>query len=115
VGVTGHGTLRGARRSRIAFTVRAEVGKANAKFVYTDGARHVVLRALTLKSLAIDGRRGTATLRGAGVEMPSRRRVSITLVLVSHAAQRSLRIRFSSGYYDSGRLLSGAIAFIRGG
>jgi hypothetical protein len=115
VGVSGHGTLPGARRSRIAFSLRAEVGKAKAKFAYTDGARHIVLRALTLKSLAIDGRRGTATLRGTGVEMPSRRRVSITLVLVSHAAQRSLRIRISSGYRDSGRLLSGAIAFIQRG
>jgi hypothetical protein len=114
VGVTGHGTLRGAHRSRIAFSVRAEVGKAKAEFVYTDGARHVVLHALTVKSLAIDGRRGTATLRGNGVEVSSKRRVSITLVLVSNSRQPSLRIRFSSGYYDSGRLLSGAIAFIRG-
>ena len=112
VGVTGHGTLRGERRSRIAFSVRAEVGKAKAKFVYTDGARHVVLRALTLKSLAINGRRGTATLRGSGVEIPSKRRVSVTLVLV-HSRQSSLRISFSSGYYESGRL-SGTIAFIRG-
>jgi hypothetical protein len=112
VGVTAHGTLRGARRSRIAFSVRAEVGKAKAKFVYTDGARHVVLRALTLKSLAINARRGTATLRGNGVEIPSKRRVTITLVLV-HARQPSLRISFSSGYYESGRLLSGAIALIQ--
>jgi hypothetical protein len=110
LGVSGHGTLRGARHSRIAFTVRAGGGRAT-KFLYTDGARRVVLHALTVKSLAIDRARGIATLRGSGVEMPSRRRVAVTVVLVSHAGQRSLRIRLSNGYYESGRLLNGSIAF----
>ena len=112
VGVSGHGTLRGARRSRIAFKVRAEVGHARATFLYSDGARHVVLSSLTAKSLAINASRGIATLRGSGVEMPGRRRVRITVVLVSHSGHRSLRIGLSSGYYKSGSLLSGSIAFI---
>jgi len=111
VGVSGHGTLGGARRSRITFTVRAEVGKGRAEFLYTDGARHLELRDFALKSLAIDARLGIATLRGSGVEMPSRRRVSVTLVLVRHAAERSLRVRLSGGYYESGRLLNGSITF----
>jgi len=111
VGVSGHGTLRGARRSRITFTVRAEVGKGWAELLYADGARHLALRDFTLKSLAIDARLGIATLRGSGMEMPSRRRVSVTLVLVRHAAERSLRIRLSGGYYESGRLLNGSITF----
>lgn len=112
VGVSGHGTLRGARRSRITFTVRAQVGRSSTTFLYTDGARHVLLRKLTLKSLAIDGRRGVATLRGSA-ETSSRRRVGVTVVLVSHSGQWSLRIRLSSGYYVSGRLIAGSIAFTR--
>jgi len=113
VGVNGRGTLRGPRRSRIAFTVNAVLGRRSVKFLYVDHARHVTLKTLTLKSMVIDGRRGIATLRGSGVELASRRRVAVTVVLVSHAGKRSLRISLSSGYYDSGRLLSGAIAFTR--
>ncbi len=112
-GVSGQGALRGARRTRIAFSVRAEVGHSGTRFRYTDGARHLELTKFTLKSLAIDARTGVATLRGRGVEMPGRRRVSITLVLVSHAAHRSLRIRLSSGYYKSGPLIKGSITFMR--
>ena len=112
-GVNGHGTLRGARRSRITFTVRAEVRQSHAKLFYADRARHVLLRALAVSSLAIDGQRGIATLRGRGTEMPSKRRVSITIVLVSHSGHRTLRIRLSSGYYDSGRLLNGSITLTR--
>ena len=111
--VSGHGALRGARRSRITFTVRAEVGHSSATFLYSDGARHLVLRKLTVRSLAIDGRRGVATLRGSG-ETSSRRRVGVTVVLVSHSRQRSLRIRLSSGYHASGRLITGSITFVRG-
>ena len=113
VGVGGHGVLRGARRSRITFTVRAEVGKGRAEFVYADGARHVALRDFTPKSLAIDARRGIATLRGSAREMPSGRRVGVTVVFVSDAGKRSLRIRLSGGYYESGRLLSGSIELVR--
>ena len=113
VGVSGHGTLRGPRRSRITFSVRAEAGHSDSKFRYADGARHLELIKLTLKSLAIDSRRGIATLRGRGIEMRGGRRVSITLVLVSHAARRSLRIRLSTGYYESGSLVKGSITFMR--
>lgn len=112
-GVSGHGTLCEGRRGRISFTARAEVGRTGTKFLYTDGMRHIELTRLTLKSLAIDAQRGIATLRGSGIEMPGRRRVSVTLVLVSHAAQRSLRIRLSTGYHESGPLLNGSIAFMR--
>jgi hypothetical protein len=113
VGVGGHGTLRGARRSRITFTVRAQVRQSSATFLYTDRARHVELHKLTVRSLAIDGQSGTATLRGSGVETPGGRRVSVTVVLVNHSGHRSLRIRLSSGYYESGGLLTGSIAFTR--
>jgi len=113
VGVSGHGTLRGARRSRITFTVRAQVKQSSATFLYTDRARHVELRTLIVKSLAIDGQRGTATLRGSGVETPSGRRVGVTVVLVNHSGHRSLRIRLSSRYYESGGLLTGSITFTR--
>jgi hypothetical protein len=112
--VSGHGTLRGARRSRITFTVRAQVGHSSTTFLYTDNARRVELRKLILRSLAIDGPRGTATLRGIGIEAPSGRRVSVTVVLVNHSGHRSLRIRLSSGYYTSGGLLTGSITFTRG-
>jgi hypothetical protein len=111
VSVSAHGTLRGARRSRISFTVRAQARRSSATFLYTDGARHVGLRKLTVKSLAIDGRTGTATLRGSGIETPGGRRVSVTVVFVSHSGHRSLRIRLSSGYYESGGLLTGSITF----
>jgi len=38
----------------------------------------------------------------------------VTLVLVSHGGLRGLRIRLSSGYYESGALLGGAITFAGG-
>jgi hypothetical protein len=111
--VVAHGALRGARRSRITFSVRAVVGDSRAKFLYSDGSRRVALRALTLRSLAIDWRRGVATLRGSGVELSHKQRVSVTLVLVDHGKTRSLSIRLSRGYSKSGRLLDGSIRFTR--
>ncbi len=113
VGVTGHGTLHGPRRSRIAFSVRAEAGHSASTFRYADRARHLELTNLRLRSLAIDARRGIATLHGSGVELRGRRRVSITLVLVTDGSHRSLRIQLSTGYYERGRLLTGAIMFTR--
>jgi hypothetical protein len=110
VGVSAHGVLRGARRSRIAFAVRATRGQTRAHFLYVDRASGVVLRALNLRSLAIDGRRGIATLRGTCVQASRRR--AVTVVLGSHAGRRSLRIHISSGYSKSGGLLSGSITFI---
>jgi hypothetical protein len=110
VGVSGHGVLRGARRSRIAFALRAMRGQTRAHFLYVDRASGVVLRALKLRSLAIDGRRGIATLRGSCVQASRRR--SVTVVLTSHAGRRSLRIHISSGYFKSGGLLSGSITFL---
>jgi hypothetical protein len=95
--------------------VRAVVGRARARLSYADPARHVALGALTVSSLAIDGRQGTATLRGSCVQMRHRRRVGVTIVLTSHAAHRSLRIRLSSGYSKSGALLKGSITFTHSG
>jgi hypothetical protein len=109
--VSGHGRLRGARGSRIAFTLRAQTGRKSATFLYTDSARHVVLGALTVTSLSIDRSRGVATLDGSGVERANRRRVHIQIVLESRAAHATLGIRLSNGYHESGRLLSGSIAF----
>jgi len=113
LGVSAHGALRGARHSRITFTVRARAGHSSATFLYSDGVHRVALRKLTVRSLAIDLRRGVATLRGSGVETPRGRRVSVTVVLVSHGGHRSLRISLSGGYYKSGPLLSGSITFVR--
>jgi hypothetical protein len=113
IGVSARGTLRGAARSRIAFTVRALVGHARAAFLYHDRGGRIVLRSLTLRSMMIDGRRGVATLRGSCMEMPSRRRVAVTIVLTSHSRHRSLRIRLSNRYFRSGSLLSGSITFTR--
>ena len=110
VGVSGHGVLRGARGSRIAFAVRATRGQARARFLYVDRGSRVVLRALRLRSLAIDARRGIATLRGSCVQASRRR--AVTVVLTSHAGRRSLRIHISSGYFKSGGFLSGSITFI---
>jgi len=110
VGVSGHGVLRGARRSRVAFAVRATVGQTRAHFLYVDRAAGVVLRALKLRSLAIDGRRGIATLRGSCVQASRRR--AVTVVLASRAGRRSLRIHISSGYFKSAGLLSGSITFL---
>jgi hypothetical protein len=109
VGVSAHGTIA----AKIAFSLRAQVGQARTTFRYTDRSHHLALGELKLRSLAIDPARGIATLRGSAVEMPSGRRVSVTVVLVSHAGRRSLRIRLSNGYYRSGRLRSGAIGFLR--
>jgi hypothetical protein len=111
--VVAHGALRGARRSRISFSVQAVAGESHATFRYSDGSRRVALRTLTLRSLAIDWRRGVATLSGSGVEVSQKRRVSVTLVLVDHGKTRSLSIRLSRGYYKSGRLLDGSIRFTR--
>jgi hypothetical protein len=72
-----------------------------------------VLRALSVTSLVINGTRGTATLHGAGVELPGRRRVRVTLNFENRPRHHSLRIRLSSGYSRSGRLLTGTITFIR--
>jgi hypothetical protein len=113
VGFTAHGDLRGARRSRIAFAVRAMVGQRRASFLYSDHRGHAVLRALSVTSLVINATRGTATLRGAGVQLPGRRRVRVTLNVENRRGHRSLGIRLSSGYSRSGHLLSGSITFIR--
>jgi hypothetical protein len=111
-GVSAHGRLRGRGRSRITFTLRARAHQTAATFTYTDGARRVSLRKLTLGSLAFDARRGVATLRGSAVEGAGRgRRVRVALVLVRHGRSRSLRIQLSTGYRESGALLSGSIAF----
>jgi hypothetical protein len=113
VGVIAHGALQTGRRSRISFSMKAIVGHRQARFLYTDHAARVVFRALTVKSLAFDGKHGTATLRGSGIDMAIRRRVNLTVTLVSHARQRGLRIWLSSGYRRSGRLLDGSITFMR--
>jgi hypothetical protein len=113
IGLTAHGALRGARRSRISFAVRAMIGHRRASFLYTDHRGHVLLRSLSVSSLVINGGRGTATLRGDGMDLPSRRRVRVTLNFENHSGRRSLRIRLSSGYLESGHLLAGTITFIR--
>jgi hypothetical protein len=109
--VSGHGRLRGARGSRITFTLRAQAGHKSATFLYTDNARHVVLGALTVTSLSIDRSRGVATLDGSGVDKANRRRVRIQIVLKRRAGHATLSIRLSNGYYESGRLLSGSVTF----
>jgi hypothetical protein len=110
VGISGHGVLRGARRSRIAFAVRALIGQSRASFLYVDRASRVALRALRVRSLTIDGRRGIATLRGSCAQASRRR--TVTIVLSSNAGRSSLRIRTSRGYFKSGSLLSGSITFL---
>jgi hypothetical protein len=111
--VSGHGRLRGARGSRITFTLRAQVGRKSATFRYVDSAHHVVLGALTVTSLSIDRSRGVATLVGSGVEKANRRRVRIRVVLESRAGHPTLSIRLSNGYHESGRLLSGSVTFTK--
>jgi len=113
VGVRGHGTLRGASGSRIAFSIRALAGQPRTSFAYSDRAHRVALRALRLTSLAIDGRRRLATVRGAALLERSRRRVGVTIVLVSRAHQHSLRVRLSNGYRAGGAVLRGSITFVR--
>jgi hypothetical protein len=112
VGVRAHGEVRGARRLRITFSVRALIGHAHATFSYVDRARRVELRGLTVRSLAIDRRRGVATLRGSCLRMPGRRRVGVTVVLTSQSSRRSLRLGLSNGYFRSGALLRGSITFL---
>jgi len=112
--VRAHGTLRGRRHSRITFKLLARAGRGGGTLRYDDAARRVLLTKLTLSSLAFDRRRGEATLRGSAALAGSRRRVHVTLVLVSHGGLRGLRIRLSSGYYESGALLGGAITFAGG-
>jgi hypothetical protein len=73
----------------------------------------VVLDQLTVRSLAIDGSRGIATLRGTGVETPSRRRGDVTVALSSHSGVAACAFD-SNGYYKAGSLLSGSIMFTRG-
>ncbi len=109
--VSGQGRLHGARRSRIAFTLRAQTGRKSATFLYADSVRHVVLGALTVTSLSIDRSRGVATLDGSGVEKVNRRRVRIQLVLERRAGHATLSIRLSDGYHESGRLLDGSVTF----
>jgi hypothetical protein len=112
VGVRAHGDLRGPRRSRITFSVWALIGHARATFSYVDRARRLKLEGLTVRSLAIDRRRGVATLRGSCLRMPGRRRVGITVVLTSHSSRPGLRIGLSTGYFKSGALLRGSITFL---
>src|SRR5262249_50724662 len=99
--------------SRVTFSLQAVAGESRAKFLYNDGSHRVALRALTLRSLAINWRRGVATLRGSGVVLAHKRHVGVTLVLVDHGKTRSFSIRLSRGYYRSGRLLNGSIRFTR--
>jgi hypothetical protein len=113
VGVSAHGTLRGARRSRIPFTLRAQIGHSRNRLQYTDSVRRVGLRALRMKSLAFNQRLGVATLRGTVEVMSSRRRMAVTIVFTDHLARRTMRIRLSNGYYVSEPLSSGSITFIR--
>jgi hypothetical protein len=109
--VSAHGRLRGARGSRIKFTLRAQTAHKSATFLYVDSARHVVLGALTVTSLSINRSRGVATLAGSAVEKANRRRVRIRLVLERRTGHPTLSIRLSNGYYESGRPLSGSVAF----
>jgi uncharacterized membrane protein YgcG len=108
-GVSGHGSLRGAERSRITFTVRALVAKPHGSLTYHDATGRVWLKSLSIASVKIDGARGTATIKGAGLDLLRGRHVSFTAVLTNHAGVRSLGLRLSSGYAGGGRLVSGAI------
>jgi hypothetical protein len=112
VGVSGRGALRGARHSRIAFSVRALLGQSHGRFTYDDAAGHMRLRAVAITALKIDGGGSAATIRGVATEA-GKRRVSFTAVLSSRAKRRSLRIRLSNGYSRSGQLVSGSITFMR--
>jgi hypothetical protein len=113
VGVSAHGVLPGARRSRVAFAIRASVGAARASFLYTDPARHVTLRTLSVSSLVLDGRLGIATLRGKCMQVGRRRALGVTIVLTSRASRHSLSIRLSNGYFKRGAVPKGAITFMR--
>jgi hypothetical protein len=115
VGVSAHGALRGARRTRIFFTLRALVGHARASFRYTDRAGHLLLHALTIKRLAIDAAHGVATITGTSARSPGTRRVGVTVVLTSRGARRGIRINVGGGYFKNGRLLNGSITFISRG
>jgi hypothetical protein len=107
--VSAHGLIRGVRHSSITFRVRAQEGQRRATFAYVDRARGVLLGTLTVTSLAVDAKRGTATLRGIVLEGRRRRRLAITLELVSHSGRRTLRIHLSNGYRESARLISGSV------
>jgi hypothetical protein len=113
VGVSAHGALRGARHSRIPFTLRAQLGHSSNPFQYTDRARRVALRALKVKSLAFNQRLGVATVRGTVEVTATRRRMAVTIVLSDHLGRRAMRIGLSNGYYVSGTLASGSVTFIR--
>jgi len=109
--VSAHGIMRGRRHSSITFRVRAQEGQRRATFAYADRARGVVLGSMTVASLAVDRRRGIATLRGSVVEDGHRRRVAVTLVLVKHSRRYSLSLRLAGGYHESARLLDGSVTF----
>jgi hypothetical protein len=115
VGVTAHGALRGAWRTRISFALQALVGHARASFRYTDRARHVVLHALTITRLALDAAHHVATITGTSSRSPRASRVRLTIVLTSRGARRSMRIRVGGGYFNSGRFVNGSITFISRG
>jgi hypothetical protein len=105
-GVSGHGLLGGSGRKAIRFTVHARVAAPHGSFVYHDLAKRVWLKASSLASVRFDAAGGTATIKGAGLELVSRRRVTFTAVVTDHAGVRSLRIRLSDGYVGGGRLVA---------
>jgi hypothetical protein len=113
-GVSGHGSLRGPRGSRITFVVRARVPSPHGTFSYGDPSRHVRLKVQSILSVSIDAARGTATIRGSGVELVRRRHVTFLALVTVHAATRSVRIRLSSGYAGGGSLQRGALALTGG-
>lgn len=114
-GASGHGSLRGPRRSRITFVLEARIAKPHGSLTYHDAMARVWLRRADVSSVTIDSTRGTATIRGSGTDSVSRRHVSFTGVLTDGRGVRRLTLRLSNGYAGGGPLVSGAIALTRGG
>src|SRR5262249_50715004 len=93
VGLTAHGALRGVRHCRSASGGRAMVGPRRPSFLSPDPRGPAVRPPLNVPPLDINGPGGPATLRGAGVQLPGRRRVRVTLNFENRRGHRNLRIR----------------------
>jgi hypothetical protein len=109
-GAAGRGTLRGARRRPISFTLDARVERPHGSLSYRDAGAAVWLRGASIATVVVNGARGAVTASGSAINAVSRRRVRFVATVTEQGRVRTLRVRLSTGYDGGGRLLTGTLA-----
>ena len=104
----GRGSLV-VRGGRATFQLSATAGKLAGLVTFRDAHAGIDLRATKLTSVAVDAKRGTATLRGVWARPKHSRRIGFTVV-VAAGRHSSLHIKLSNGYERTGSIHSGSVS-----